>query len=90
MEVKINAEVAEQVIAKFTPAAAQAYCENLAILKNACKKFANDSNSEAAKQTLEAAEKLCRNAEATYPDVFKDISDTISTVLEAYKTADTM
>ena len=90
MEVKINAEVAEQAIAKFTPAAAEAYCQNLLILKNACKKFADDSNSEAAKQTLEMAEKLVANAEANYPEIFANISQTISTVLEMYKTTDTM
>ena len=90
MDVRINKEVAEQVVAKFTPAAAEAYCQNLVILRNACKKFADESNAEGAKQTYEMADKLCKNAEATYPELFTKVNQTVSAVLDMYNTVDTM
>ena len=90
MEVKINKPVAEEAIAKFSPTAVQYYIENLAILRDACKLFADDSETKGGAQTYEQADKLVKNAESVYPDIFTSITDTISTVLEAYETSDTM
>lgn len=86
----IDAAIADEMLAKFTPAAANAYVENLELFASKIRIYAEDSNTNGGAEALETINAVVARARDYYPKVFAEIANTISTIKEGMEESDTM